>query len=81
MFAIQRDDGKYLCYHNPSKGPSGFRKQEECVNLWINIYPAYLNRKRDQVRGIYRARKVKVVKLTPSQLEYFTFVKLRGVTK
>ena len=80
MFAIQRDDGKFHCFHNPSMGPSGFRRPEECVNLWINIYPAYLNRKRDQLRKIYKKRKIKVVELTPKQLEYFTFVKLRGVT-
>ena len=60
-------------------GASGFRKQEACVNLWINIYPAYLNRKRDQLRKIYKKHKIKVVRLTPKQLEYFTFVKLKGV--
>lgn len=79
MFAIQRDDGKYLCYHDPSKGPNGFRKQGECVNLWMHYYPAVLNRKRNQLRRIHRTRKIRVVRLTPTQLEYFTFIKLRGI--
>jgi hypothetical protein len=79
MFAIQRNDGKFLCYHNPRTGPSGFRKEDECVNLWMHYYPSVLNRKRDQVRRIYKTRKVKVIRLTPKQLEYFTFVKLRGI--
>lgn len=80
MFALQRSDGKFFCYHNPvTGGPGGFREQEKCVNLWINIYPAFLNKRRDKLRKIYSKWKIKVVHLTPTQLEYFTFVRLRGI--
>ncbi len=78
MFALQRSDGKFLCYHDQVYA-GGFRKQDECVNLWINIYPAYLNKRRDQLRKIYSKFKIKVVRLTPKQLEDFTFIKLRGI--
>ena len=76
---MQRDDGKFFCYHDPRTGPGGFHYAPGCVNLWIHMYPSCINRRRDKLRKIYKKYKIKVVRLTPKQLEYFTFVKLRGV--
>ena len=77
MFALQRDDGKFFCYTDRGI-QGGFKNPAECVNLWINIYPAFINRHRDKLRRTYRAYRIKTVRLTPAQLEHFTFVKLRG---
>jgi hypothetical protein len=43
------------------------------------MYPSYLNRRRNKLRQIYLRHKVRVVRLTQKQLEYLTFVKLRGM--
>ncbi len=80
MFALQADTGEFFCYTD--KGiPGGFKHVDECVNLWINIYPRHINSHRNRLRssGFYRKLKIKTVELTPAQLEYFTFVKLRSI--
>jgi hypothetical protein len=79
MFAIQRNDGKFFCNHYPSTGPGGFQPADKCVNIYIDMYPSYLNRRRNKLRQIYLRHKVRVVRLTQKQLEYLTFVKLRGM--
>jgi len=80
MFALQADTGEFFCYTD--KGiPGGFKHADECVNLWINIYPRHINKHRNRLLGssFYRSLKIKTVELTPKQLEHFTFVKLRGM--
>jgi hypothetical protein len=81
MFAIQRNDGKFFCNYNPGTGPGGFQRTDKCVNIWVHKYPLCVNLRRDKLRKIYLNCKIKTVKLTPSQLEHFTFVKLYGITK
>lgn len=77
MFAIQKDNGQFFCYtDNGIQG--GFKDSPECVNLWVNIYPRFINKHRNRLRSRYSG-KIKTVKLTPKQLEHFTFVKLRGI--
>ena len=77
MFAIQGNNGKFFCYTDNGI-QAGFKDPAECVNLWINISPAFINRHRNRLRKSYRGYNIKTVELTPQQLEYFTFVKLRG---
>ena len=80
MFAIQRDDGRFFCYRD-SQPMGSWRKMDKCTLLWMHYYPSVLNRKRDVLRRIQtNRRKIRVVRLTKQQLEYFTFIKLRGIT-
>ena len=62
MFALQTNTGEFFCYTD--KGiMGGFKKVDECVNLWINIYPRHINKHRNRLRS----------------RGFYTFVKLRSI--